>query len=168
MPATVVEVKVPSAGESVTEVQVAAWNAAEGDTVERDQVIVELETDKATSEVTAPATGRLQKIVAAEGDTVEVGDTLALIEEGAGGDGGSHGDGSGGGGRNGRAGTRAGRRVRGRLGHRPENPQPDRLAPAGRDHRGPPPGGADALFALGGPRGGRAGDARRRPAAGRK
>ena len=87
MPAVAtIEVKVPSAGESVTEVQVAAWNAAEGDRVERDQVIVELETDKATSEVTAPATGRLAKIVAAEGDVVEVGDLLALIEEGGGGD----------------------------------------------------------------------------------
>ena len=82
MPATQIEVKVPSAGESVTEVQVAAWNAAEGDAVERDQVIVELETDKATSEVTAPATGRLLKIVAREGDDVSVGDTLAIIEEG--------------------------------------------------------------------------------------
>ena len=91
-----IEVKVPSAGESVTEVQVAAWNAAEGDTVERDQVIVELETDKATSEVTAPATGRLTKIVAAEGETVEVGDVLALIAEGEGGsDGGSDGNGGG-------------------------------------------------------------------------
>ena len=67
MPATQIEVKVPSAGESVTEVQVAAWNAAEGDRVERDQVIAELETDKATSEVTAPATGVLLKIVAEEG-----------------------------------------------------------------------------------------------------
>ena len=80
-----IEVKVPSAGESVTEMQVAAWNAAEGDAVERDQVIVELETDKATSEVTAPAGGRLAKIVAPEGQTVEVGDVLAVIEEGAGG-----------------------------------------------------------------------------------
>ncbi|MFH5804789.1 2-oxoglutarate dehydrogenase complex dihydrolipoyllysine-residue succinyltransferase [Alienimonas sp. DA493] len=86
MPAAVVEVKVPSAGESVTEMQVAAWNAAEGDAVERDQVIVELETDKATSEVTAPASGRLAKILIGEGETVEVGDVLAQIEEGAGGD----------------------------------------------------------------------------------
>ena len=88
MPAAVVEVKVPSAGESVTEVQVAAWNAAEGDAVERDQVIVELETDKATSEVTAPATGRLVKILVPEGENVEVGDVLAHIEEGAEGAGG--------------------------------------------------------------------------------
>ncbi|QDT15268.1 2-oxoglutarate dehydrogenase complex dihydrolipoyllysine-residue succinyltransferase [Alienimonas californiensis] len=85
MPAAVVEVKVPSAGESVTEMQVAAWNAAEGDTVERDQVIVELETDKATSEVTAPTSGRLTKILIGEGETVEVGDVLAQIEEGEGG-----------------------------------------------------------------------------------
>ena len=88
--ANTVEVKVPSAGESVTEVQVAAWNAAEGDAVDRDQVIAELETDKATQEVTAPAAGRLAKIVAQEGDTVQVGDTLAIIEEG--GEGGSSGD----------------------------------------------------------------------------
>ena len=93
MPATQIEVKVPSAGESVTEVQVAAWNAAEGDAVERDQVIVELETDKATSEVTAPAAGVLLKIVAQEGEDVSVGDTLAIIEEG--GDGGSGGGDSG-------------------------------------------------------------------------
>ena len=95
MPATQIEVKVPSAGESVTEVQVAAWNAAEGDRVERDQVIVELETDKATSEVTAPASGVLVKIVAHEGDDVEVGDTLALIEEGDGDGGGSGASGGG-------------------------------------------------------------------------
>ncbi|NNJ26677.1 Dihydrolipoyllysine-residue succinyltransferase component of 2-oxoglutarate dehydrogenase complex [Planctomycetes bacterium LzC2] len=71
--------------------QVAAWNAAEGDAVERDQVIVELETDKATSEVTAPASGRLAKILIPEGETVEVGDVLAQIEEGEGGS--SSGDG---------------------------------------------------------------------------
>ncbi|MEM9703429.1 MAG: biotin/lipoyl-containing protein, partial [Planctomycetota bacterium] len=71
MSAAVVEVTVPSAGESVTEMQVAAWNAAEGAAVERDQVIVELETDKATSEVTAPASGRLAKILKPEGETVE-------------------------------------------------------------------------------------------------
>ena len=93
--AAVVEVQVPSAGESVTEMQVAAWNAAEGDAVERDQVIVELETDKATSEVTAPATGRLVKILLPEGQNVQVGDVLAHIEEGAGG-GGSGSSGGGG------------------------------------------------------------------------
>ncbi len=89
--AAVVEVTVPSAGESVTEMQVAAWNAAEGDAVERDQVIVELETDKATSEVTAPAAGRLTKILKPEGENVAVGDVLAHIEEGAGGSSGASG-----------------------------------------------------------------------------
>ena len=92
--AAVVEVKVPSGGESVTEVQVAAWNAAEGDAVESGQVIVELETDKATSEVTAPASGTLVKILVPEGETVEVGDVLAHIEEGAGGASGGSGGGA--------------------------------------------------------------------------
>ena len=100
MPAagTILEVKVPEAGESVTEVQVGAWAAREGDRVDRDQVIVELETDKAASEVTAPAAGVLVKLLRDEGDTVEIGEVLAHIEQGDGpGEGGDGGSGDAGG-----------------------------------------------------------------------
>ena len=79
-----IEVKVPSAGESVTEVQVAAWAVGEGEYVRADAVVVELETDKATSEVLAPVDGRLVRILKQEGEDVEVGDVLALMEEGEG------------------------------------------------------------------------------------
>ena len=79
-----VEVKVPTLGESVTEATVATWFKKPGDDVAADEMLCELETDKVTVEVPAPATGKLAEIVAAEGDTVGVDALLATIEEGAG------------------------------------------------------------------------------------
>lgn len=79
------EMKVPAVGESITEVTVASWTKNDGDFVEMDEVICELESDKATFEVTAEAAGKLT-IKAQEGDTLEIGGVLCEIEPGAGGD----------------------------------------------------------------------------------
>ncbi|RDV11039.1 2-oxoglutarate dehydrogenase complex dihydrolipoyllysine-residue succinyltransferase [Pontibacter diazotrophicus] len=74
------EVKVPAVGESITEVTIAQWLKKDGDRVEMDEVIAELESDKATFELPAEGAGIL-RIVAPEGETVEVGATLCRIEE---------------------------------------------------------------------------------------
>ena len=79
------EMKVPAVGESITEVTVASWTKNDGDFVEMDEVICELESDKATFEVTAEAAGKLT-IKAQEGDTLEIGGILCEIEPSAGGD----------------------------------------------------------------------------------
>ncbi|RMH41827.1 MAG: 2-oxoglutarate dehydrogenase complex dihydrolipoyllysine-residue succinyltransferase [Alphaproteobacteria bacterium] len=79
-----VEVRVPTLGESVTEATVATWFKKPGDTVQADEMLCELETDKVTVEVPAPAAGQLAEIVAPEGATVGVDALLATIEEGAG------------------------------------------------------------------------------------
>lgn len=77
------EILVPNLGESVSEAIVATWFKKPGDAVAQDEAIVELETDKVTMEVNAPAAGALKEISAKEGDTVEVGGLLGLIEVGA-------------------------------------------------------------------------------------
>jgi len=76
------EVRVPTLGESVTEATVATWFKKPGDSVAQDEMLCELETDKVTVEVPAPAAGTLSEIVAAEGDTVGVDALLAQISEG--------------------------------------------------------------------------------------
>lgn len=78
------EMKVPTVGESITEVTVASWAKSDGDLVAMDEVICELESDKATFEVTAEAAGKLS-IKAQEGDTLEIGAVLCEIDESAGG-----------------------------------------------------------------------------------
>ena len=78
------EIKVPVLGESVTEATVTKWFKAVGDAVVRDEALVELETDKVTLEVNAPADGTLSEIAAAEGADVEVGALLGAIAEGKG------------------------------------------------------------------------------------
>ena len=77
-----VEVRVPTLGESVTEATVATWFKKPGDAVALDEMLCELETDKVTVEVPAPAAGMLSDIVAAEGSTVGVAALLAIIAEG--------------------------------------------------------------------------------------
>jgi len=76
------EIKVPQLGESVSEATVAKWFKSVGDSVERDEPLCELETDKVTLEVPASEAGTLQEIVAAEGAEVEVGAVLAVLGEG--------------------------------------------------------------------------------------
>ncbi|HTY35168.1 2-oxoglutarate dehydrogenase, E2 component, dihydrolipoamide succinyltransferase [Mycobacterium sp.] len=74
-------VQMPALGESVTEGTVTRWLKQEGDTVELDEPLVEVSTDKVDTEIPAPAAGVLTKIVAQEDDTVEVGGELAVIGE---------------------------------------------------------------------------------------
>ncbi len=77
------EVTVPTLGESVTEAIIAKWFKKVGDAVKQDEPIAELETDKVTMEVNAPASGVLQEIKAKEGETVEVGALIALLGAGS-------------------------------------------------------------------------------------
>ena len=77
------EVKVPTLGESVTEATVGQWLKKPGEAVKVDEPIVSLETDKVAVDVPAPVAGTLGDIIAKEGDTVNVGALLALINEGA-------------------------------------------------------------------------------------
>ena len=79
-----IEIIVPTLGESVSDATVARWIKTTGDNVAADEPVVELETDKVTLEVPAPAAGQIGDIVAAEGSVVEVGATLARLEEGVG------------------------------------------------------------------------------------
>jgi len=76
------EIKVPALGESVTEATVARWLKQPGDVVAMDDPLVELETDKVTLEVNAPAAGTLTEVVAGEGSNVAVGAVLGRIGEG--------------------------------------------------------------------------------------
>jgi 2-oxoglutarate dehydrogenase E2 component (dihydrolipoamide succinyltransferase) len=76
-----IEIKVPPVGESITEVVLSRWVKNDGDAVEMDEVIAELESDKATFELTAEQAGTL-KVVAAEGDTLAIGAVVCSIEDG--------------------------------------------------------------------------------------
>ena len=75
-----IEIKVPTVGESISEVQLLRWNKKTGDYVERDEVIAELESEKATFEVNAEKAGVLTT-VAAEGDQLKIGELLATIDD---------------------------------------------------------------------------------------
>ena len=72
-------VEMPALGESVTEGTVTRWLKEEGDTVEADEPLLEVSTDKVDTEIPAPTSGVLTKIIAQEDDVVEVGGELALI-----------------------------------------------------------------------------------------
>ena len=76
------KILVPALGESITEATLSKWLKKEGETVESDEAIVELETDKVNLEVPSPITGTLSEINFKDGDTVEVGAVLGLISEG--------------------------------------------------------------------------------------
>src|ERR1700710_142593 len=78
-----IELKVPTVGESITEVQIGEWLKAEGDSVSRDEIIVKIETDKVTGDFSAPTDGVLTRILVKKGQTAAVGDTIGFIEEGA-------------------------------------------------------------------------------------
>ena len=73
------EMLVPSPGESISEVEIAEWLVEDGDYVEKDQAIAEIDSDKATLELPAEQSGKI-KIVVAEGETVAVGDVVCLID----------------------------------------------------------------------------------------
>ena len=80
----ILEMKVPSPGESITEVEIAAWLVADGDYVEKDQIIAELDSDKATLELPAEEGGVITLKVQ-EGDSVDVGQVVCLIDTSKGG-----------------------------------------------------------------------------------
>ncbi|MEC8532801.1 MAG: biotin/lipoyl-containing protein, partial [Pseudomonadota bacterium] len=76
------DILTPALGESVTEATIAKWTKKVGDAVKKDELLVELETDKVSLEVVAPADGVLGAINAAEGDTVVPGTVLGSVTEG--------------------------------------------------------------------------------------
>lgn len=76
-----VEFKLPDVGEGMHEGEISRWLVKEGQTVQRDQPVVEVQTDKVNAELTSPVTGVVKKIFFAEGDIVEVGNTLFIIED---------------------------------------------------------------------------------------
>jgi pyruvate dehydrogenase E2 component (dihydrolipoamide acetyltransferase) len=75
-----VEVTMPKMGESITEGTIIAWHKEPGDTIEQDETLLEIGTDKVDTDVPSPAGGVLKEILVAEGDTVDVGTAIALIE----------------------------------------------------------------------------------------
>ncbi|HEX3600753.1 MAG TPA: 2-oxoglutarate dehydrogenase complex dihydrolipoyllysine-residue succinyltransferase [Lacipirellulaceae bacterium] len=77
-----IELKIPEVGESVHEVQIGRWLKREGDAVALDENVVELETDKASMELPAPAAGVLGRILKREGEMVVVGDVIGYLENG--------------------------------------------------------------------------------------
>ena len=78
-----VELKVPSVGESISEVQIGDWLKSVGDTVNQDDIVVTLETDKVTVELPAPVSGTISQILVKKGETAQVGDILGYLEAGA-------------------------------------------------------------------------------------
>ena len=76
-----VEIRLPGLGESIAEGTIVAWLKAEGDVVARDEDLVVVSTDKVETELPSPAAGTLLKIVAAEGETIDVGATIAVLGE---------------------------------------------------------------------------------------
>ncbi|MBU2093325.1 MAG: dihydrolipoamide succinyltransferase, partial [Alphaproteobacteria bacterium] len=77
------DIMTPALGESVTEATVARWAKKAGDAVRKDEILVELETDKVSLEVASPSDGVLAEITAEEGATVEPGALLGKISDGA-------------------------------------------------------------------------------------
>ena len=74
------EMVMPKMGESIMDGTILKWLKGVGDTVEKDETILEISTDKVDSEIPSPCTGTIAKLVAQEGDTIDVGLTIALIE----------------------------------------------------------------------------------------
>lgn len=77
-----VELKVPTVGESITEVMIAVWHKQTGERVELDETVVELESDKATLELPAPAAGTVGKLLKRQGEMAQVGEVIGYIETG--------------------------------------------------------------------------------------
>ncbi|MGB1221689.1 MAG: biotin/lipoyl-containing protein, partial [Alcanivoracaceae bacterium] len=77
------EIKAPQFPESVADGTVATWHKNEGDAVKRDELLVDIETDKVVLEVVAPSDGVMGKVLKGEGDTVESQELLGYLDEGA-------------------------------------------------------------------------------------
>jgi 2-oxoglutarate dehydrogenase E2 component (dihydrolipoamide succinyltransferase) len=78
-----IQLKVPSLGESITEATLGAWLKAEGDPVQADEPLVEVESEKATVALPSPAAGVLRRVLRKSGDTVAVGEVIGELDEGA-------------------------------------------------------------------------------------
>lgn len=76
------EFKFPDVGEGITEGELVKWRVKEGDVVKEDDILAEVETDKAVVEIPSPKAGTILKLYHKEGDTVKVGETLVTIGEG--------------------------------------------------------------------------------------
>src|SRR2546422_8006629 len=74
-----VDITIPALGESLNEATILRWLKAAGEAVELDEVVVEIETDKATMELVAPETGVLSEILKGEGEKVEIGETIGRV-----------------------------------------------------------------------------------------
>ena len=122
---TLVDVVMPQMGVSVSEGTITRWAKAVGETIEADETIVEISTDKVDTEIPSPATGVVQELFAAEGETVPVNTRIAVIDTGGGG-GGRRCRGTrparAGGSLGARAGARRGARAAGRTGARTVQP----------------------------------------------
>ena len=79
-----VEITIPSVGESVSEVEMGEWLKSEGDSVSTDEIVVMLESDKATVELPAPQSGVIGKILKKQGEVAAIGEVIAILEEGSG------------------------------------------------------------------------------------
>jgi len=80
----VFEFKMPDLGEGIAEGEILKWHVAVGDTVEEDAPLVDVETDKAAVTIPSPRAGKLTSVAGQEGDTVNVGDVVAVIDDGSG------------------------------------------------------------------------------------
>ncbi|MBM3289991.1 MAG: dihydrolipoamide succinyltransferase, partial [Candidatus Hydrogenedentes bacterium] len=78
-----VELIVPPMGESITEVQIGAWRKQPGDPVNRDEPVVEIESDKATVDLPAPVSGAVVKVLKKEGERATVGEVIGYMDESA-------------------------------------------------------------------------------------
>src|SRR5882672_3815203 len=76
-----VELKVPSVGESISEVEIGEWLKAKGEFVSKDEPVVTLESEKATVELPAPVSGVLGEVLKKKGDTAAIGDVIAFIDD---------------------------------------------------------------------------------------
>ena len=79
MVAEILEIKVPSPGESISEVEISSWLVADGDYVEKDQIIAEIDSDKATLELPAEISGTI-RLKAEAGETIKIEQVVCLIE----------------------------------------------------------------------------------------
>src|SRR5512146_231355 len=78
-----IQLKVPSLGESVTQATIGAWLKKEGDPVQADEPLVEVESEKATVALPAPASGVLRRVLKQTGESVAIGEVVGELEEGA-------------------------------------------------------------------------------------
>src|SRR5437762_7109588 len=76
-----IELKVPMVGESITEVEIGDWLKAKGDSVQKDEPVVTLESEKATVELPAPISGTISEVLKKKGDTAAIGEVIAYIEK---------------------------------------------------------------------------------------